>query len=292
MGNSENIPDAVAAAEAAGHQPVEDRALKLAAQFMGEELLPLLGIEGTMKRLAPTEQIYLRMRDFLEDINYEMVDGTWRHLEFESDQITEDDLRRFRTYEAFISYQYKVEVTTCVVCSSSVKILRSELVQGINTYRVQIIRLKDGDADKLIRSMEEKQGREPLEHRDMVSLLLAPLMGGGMPQPERIMRGVKLLQNEREHVKRTDLVRMQSVLYALAMKFLTPKELRSVKEILDMTILGEMLMQDGIERGRKETLDRVNRLNTTLAKCDRMEDILKGAEDMEYQQKLFEEFNL
>lgn len=292
MGNSGNIPDAVAAAEAAGHQPVEDRALKLAAQFMGEELLPLLGIEGTMKRLAPTEQIYLRMRDFLEDINYEMVDGTWRHLEFESDQITEEDLRRFRTYEAFISYQYKVEVTTCVVCSSSVKVLRSELVQGINTYRVQIIRLKDGDADKLIRSMEEKQGREPLEHRDMVSLLLTPLMGGGMPQPERIMRGVKLLQNEREHVERTDLVRMQSVLYALAMKFLTPKELKNIKEMLNMTILGEMFMQDGIELGRKETLDRMNRLIISLAENDRMEDILKSAEDREYQQKLFEEFNL
>ena len=34
--------------EAEGY-PVEDRALKEAARFMGEELLPLLGVEGTVK---------------------------------------------------------------------------------------------------------------------------------------------------------------------------------------------------------------------------------------------------
>ena len=36
-----------------------------------------------------------------------MEDGKILHLEFESDNITKDDLRRFRVYEAILSYQYK-----------------------------------------------------------------------------------------------------------------------------------------------------------------------------------------
>ena len=36
--------------------------------------------------------------------------GKILHLEFESDNITKDDLRRFRVYEAILSYQYKREV--------------------------------------------------------------------------------------------------------------------------------------------------------------------------------------
>lgn len=105
----------------AGQQPIEDRALKMAAQFFGTELLPLLGIRERVKRIAPTEQIHLEMKDFLEDFNFEMEDGTWRHLEFESDRITRADLRRFRAYEAVCSFYYGVEVITCVVCTAQVK---------------------------------------------------------------------------------------------------------------------------------------------------------------------------
>ena len=56
--------------------PVEDRALKEAARFMGEELLPLLG----------------------------------------------------------------VEVSTYVLCTSGTKVLRSSLTEGMNTYRVKVLR--------------------------------------------------------------------------------------------------------------------------------------------------------
>ena len=61
--------------EAEGY-PVEDRALKEAARFMGEELLPLLG----------------------------------------------------------------VEVSTYVLCTSGTKVLRSSLTEGMNTYRVKVLR--------------------------------------------------------------------------------------------------------------------------------------------------------
>lgn len=88
-----------------GNQPLEDRALKAAAHFMGKELLPLLGVK-----------------------------------------------------KAVTSFYYQVEVETYVICSSQVKKIKEELIQGINKYRVQVIRLKDRNADKTIESLEKNKG--------------------------------------------------------------------------------------------------------------------------------------
>ena len=45
---------------------------------------------------------------------------------------------------------------------------------------------------------------------------------------------------------------MQAVLYALAVKVLKSTELAEIKEAIAMTILGQMLLEDGIRKGRQE----------------------------------------
>lgn len=87
-------------------------------------MLPYAGIKGRIACVAPTEHVHLEMRRLEEDFNFIMKDGSWRHLEFESDSIQEKDLRRFREYEAYIGLTYDVPVTTTVICTSRVKILK------------------------------------------------------------------------------------------------------------------------------------------------------------------------
>ena len=48
----------------------EDLALKTAAQYFGEELLPLLGITAEVRYAAPTENIRLEARQMYQDFNY------------------------------------------------------------------------------------------------------------------------------------------------------------------------------------------------------------------------------
>lgn len=205
-----------------------------------------------VKRVAPAEQVYLEVKDFLEDFNYEMEDGTWKHLEFESDRISEDDLRRFRAYEAVISYHYKVEVSTYVLCSAQAVNLISELTEGFNTYHVRVIRMKDRDAGRVIETLEQEQCIGQCIHnnrKELLEVLLTPLMGGSMSQPERIARSMRILKKAQPYLKREELSRMQSVLYALAIKFLEEEELLKIKEVFSMTVLGQMLVNDGIEEG-------------------------------------------
>ena len=268
--------------------PWEDRALKAAAQFMGEELLPFLGVKCAIKRVAPTEQIYLQTEAFSEDFNYELLEGGLLHLEFESDVITKEDLRRFRVYEALLSYQYKTAVTTCVICTAAAKNIPNELKEGINSYRVQIVRLKNWNADEIISALEVKQRNMSLEREELLRLILTPLMGGKMPQPERIRRSFQLLREEQKIRKTSELSQMQAVLYALAEKFLSVEEMQKIKEEIHMTRLGQMIFDDGLEEGE----NRVNRLISCLLEQDRIDDIKRAVEDRDYQKKLFVEMGI
>ena len=235
-----------------GAQPYEDRALKAAAQFFGRELLPLLGVKEVIRGVAPTEQVRLEIKDFQEDFNFWMEKGYIYHLEFESDEIVLEDMRRFRCYEAVLSYNYGAEVITCVVCTGRKGKVTDRIKEGINVYRVRLLWLRDGDADQVLREAEERQAAGVLDRQSLVQLLLTPLMSGEMARKERILRSLKMIRGEREAVDEAEKRQMESVLYALAMKFLTKEELEEVWEVFRMTVLGEILVEHGKEIGIAE----------------------------------------
>lgn len=288
-------------AGARGFSQLEDKVMKTAAQFFGKDLLPYVGIKGRIACVAPTEHVHLEMRRLEEDFNFIMKDGSWRHLEFESDSIQEKDLRRFREYEAYIGLTYDVPVTTTVICTSRVKILKKELVNGMNVYRVEVVRLKDRNADKVFEKLQRKISRgKTLGRHDVFPLLLTPLMSGKMEMSQRIYQGMEFLQCKELKAGDEDRKRMQSVLYALAVKFLDRDELAMIKERIGMTVLGKMLFEDGvekgiekgIEKGVQQGLGRANALNVKLADAGRADDIIRAASDRTYQEQLFKEFGI
>lgn len=254
------------------HLPVEDLVLKTAAQYFADELFPYLGIREKATVAAPTEQVYLEAKDFYEDFNYVVGKGEWIHLEFESDSVTKEDLKRFRCYEAVTGY----------------------------TYHVIPIRLKDRDADQLFQDvLKKKEQGIPLVKKDLVPLLLATLMSGDMAQKDRIIKSSQLIQ-ECGQLDKEEGARMLSVLYALANKFLNDHDLKKVREVLFMTRLGQMLyndgvadgMEKGIEKGIEQGTRRVNQLAARLLRDHRDSDFLRSLEDPKFQEQLFEEYHL
>ena len=135
----------------------EDAAMKTMMHFFAEELLPLLGIQGKVASIAPTELMDIRIANFYQDFNFFMEDGSIKHLEFQSSDLTLDDLKRFRSYESVTSYQYKAPVTTYVVCSGRYG------TQKHNSQRGSILK------------------GEPILRSELVWLTLTPIMGGSMP---------------------------------------------------------------------------------------------------------------
>lgn len=234
----------------------EDAALKSSMQFFAEELLPYLGIEGNVASFSPTELVRLELKKMNQDFNVVMEDGTWKHFEFQSTNEGLDGLKRFRTYEALASYQHKVEVTTYVLFSGMIKNPMTEYTEGINTYRIEPIIMRDYDGDSLLGELQEKMDcGKKLEKEELIPLALCPLMGGDMPQKERI-RTAFLITSSADAVDPQIVKQMEAVIYAMADKFLSREEMEQIKEEIKMTQLGRMLVEDGIELGMQQGVVR------------------------------------
>jgi len=165
----------------------EDAVLKTSMQFFAEKLLPYLNIEGKVVSFAPTELVHLEVQKLFQDFNFVMEDGTWKHFEFQSTNEGIKGLKRFRVYEALTSYQYNVVVETYVLFSGNIKKPMTEFTEGYNTYRIKPIVMKEKDADEILRRLEEKQKKgESITAKELIPLVLCPLMNGRSSQRERI----------------------------------------------------------------------------------------------------------
>ena len=281
----------------------EDLALKSAAAYFGDELIHWLGIRERALRAVPTEMVELETRHMYEDFLYEMENGMYYHFEFESDSISIEDLRRFREYEASTARIYKAPVVTYVICSSEVKNLRDSITEGINTYRVSLIRLKDENGDRLLEQLAEKTAGN-LTREDIIPLLFSPLMGGRFRQKERILRCIEVLKNAETIFPQNDIRKMEAILYTFAVKFLDDDELKSIKEAVAMTKLGQMIWDDAIEKGReegekigqkrgeKQAAERYSRLILLLSKENKNDLIIKIASDPEYRESLYKQYGI
>lgn len=237
-------------------QKAEDMVNKFAMQFFSREMLQYLGISGKAVRHMPTEQVHLEWKHVYEDFNFEMDDGSCCHLEFESDLIRTEDLRRFRTYEAIASQTYRLPVITYVVCSAAVKRQRSSITEGINTYRVRLIRLKSKSADRVLSRLERKRSEE-MTMGDLVPAALVLLLGGMSSPLERAKRAMRVLQKPYEKVPKESLRQLQAALMMLAGKILSPEEMKKLKEGLGMMEIVRIaveeakrqIFQEGVEEG-------------------------------------------
>ena len=269
----------------------EDLALKSAAAYFGDELIHWLGIRERALRAVPTEMVELETRHMYEDFLYEMENGMYYHFEFESDSISIEDLRRFREYEASTARTCKAPVVTYVICSSEIKNLRDSITEGINTYRVSLIRLKDENGDRLLKQLAEKTAGD-LTREDIIPLLFSPLMGGRFGQKERILRCIEVLKNAETIFPQNDIRKMEAILYTFAVKFLDDDELKSIKEAVAMTKLGQMIWNDALEKGREEGEERYSRLILLLTKENKNDLIVKIASDPQYREELYKQYGI
>lgn len=230
----------------------EDAALKVSMQFFAEELLPYLGIEGTVVAFAPTELVHLEINKLFQDFNLVMEDGSWKHFKFQSENEGMNGLKRFRVYESLASYQNKVPITTYVLFSGTIKNPMSEFTEGINTYRIIPITMKSKNADILFEELEQKiEANETLTKKDLVPLTLCNLMSGNTPQKERVKNAFSIIR-QATSVSKEDSKKIEAVVYAMAEKFLESVDMDEIMEAVLMTRLGQKLVSKGAYESKIE----------------------------------------
>ena len=214
-----------------------------------EEGLKFFGIDKKVKDSSSTEIVVLEAKNLHMDYTFLMEDNSYIHIEFQSTNKGKDDLRRFRAYESLLSFQTKKDVVTYVIYSNGIQNAMDTLKTGINEYNTKVISMYDKDGDIIFDKVQEKlRDKEEITKQDLVALTFSPIMGGNLTKLDKILKSIRLVRKI-DNEYRYD---MKSMLYAFADKFLYGKELEKVKEEISMTKLGEMLVEDGIKKGKEE----------------------------------------
>lgn len=271
----------------------EDAVMKMGVDYFRDTILKSLGIDYDFVEVGPTELVELTIHSMYMDFTFLTKQGFYIHIEFQTTDKGEEDLRRFLAYDAVYSHKTGKNVITYVIYSGGIKSVKTELNMGLFTYRIQPIYLKDRNADEVFEKIRQKQedGTE-LTEEDYASLSLTPLMSGNMKIKEKIKEAVILSKKKRGLTAEKTM----AMLYTLADKFLDSKDLDEIKEVISMTRLGQMLLDEGMEKGMKKGMKKGMEQGLLLSKKlleeNRTEDLDKAMKDENYMKKLLEELNI
>lgn len=225
----------------------EDAIMKMGFEFFRDTILKTLGIPYEFVSTGFTELVDLNIQTLYMDFTFLTTEDLYIHLEFQTIDKGISDLQRFHAYDAVYSHKTGKKVITYVIYSDGIKKTRAELDCGLYTYRVNPIYLQDKNADFVFRRLKEKQKNgEFLSEADFSNLCLTPLMSGNMSKKKTIKEAMLLArQSSSAAAEKTT-----AMLYALADKFLDNEELEEIKEVVRMTRLGQMLLDEGMQYGK------------------------------------------
>ena len=185
----------------------EDAVIKMGFNYFRDTILKALGINFQYEEIGPTELIELTIHSLYMDFTFLTKDGFYVHIEFQTTDKKEVDLRRFHAYDAVYSNQTGKKVITYVIYSGGITDVKSELDCGLYTYRIQ------------------------------------PMF----------KTAINLTKPSNELIAE----KTRAILYALADKFLDKSDLDEIREVMRMTRLGQMLMDDGMEIKELENIKKL-----------------------------------
>ena len=224
----------------------EDAVMKMGFDYFRNTILKTLGIDYQYEEIGPTELVELTIQSLYMDFTFLTTGGFYIHTEFQTTDKKEADLRRFHAYDAVYSNKTGKKVITYVFYSGGITNVKSELDCGLYTYRVQPIYLKAKNADEVFRKLKQKQDNgDVFTEDDYAALSLTPLMSGKMSRKDMFKEAICLAKPNIE----LSAEKATAMLYTLADKLLDRAELDEIKEVIRMTRLGQMLMDEGMEKG-------------------------------------------
>lgn len=275
----------------------EDAIMKMGFRYFRDQILKFLGVDYDYVEIGPTELVELTIHSMFMDFTFLTTEDLYVHVEFQTTDAGEEDLRRFHAYEAVFSCETGKKVLTYVIYSGGIKKAREALECGAYVYKVFPIFMTQKSADEVLDYLQEKKrAGVALGEEDFAQLTLTPLMASNQSKKETIKNAILLAKQSDEEMSEKTL----AMLYTLADKFLKGEELEEIKEVVAMTRLGQMLYDDGIKDGKREGIregiregsDRMAALTKELLAAGRMAELQLAINDQEYREKLMEEYGI
>ena len=275
----------------------EDAIMKMGFRYFRDQILKMLGIDYSYVDIGPTELVELTIHSLFMDFTFLTTEDFYIHVEFQTTDSGEEDLRRFHAYEAVFSHETGKNVLTYVIYSGGITKVRDTLDCGKYEYKISPIYLKQKNADEILQYLQQKKKNgECFTDEDFAKLSLTPLMNSIQGKKETIKTAILFAKQDNSEIAEKTM----AILYTLADKFLQGNDLEEIKEVVAMTRLGQMLYDDGLkdgksegrEVGRKEGSNRMAALTKVLLENGKMAELQLAIDDQVYREKLMEEYEI
>ena len=243
---------------------------KYASGLFKDVSLEFYGIKtAKIKELINVELPKIEVSGGSADYIFLLEDDTYLHFEFQT-TYNKDDLTRFAGYDMRLYERDKRRIITVIIYSADVRQAETELDIGTLLYYPEKIMMYDYDGNTIYTELAAKvnDGQE-ITDIDMLNLILLPLMRNTIPPEELAVQSVELA-NKIPDIQKRDACIAATV--AFASKYMDENKINELLEVLKMTNIANLLVQDAVNSTRKEMADIAN----LLVQDERME-IAKNA---------------
>ena len=241
---------------------VNDTLQKYTCALLRDVMPEFYGIKtGRVKELINPELPEVNVSGGGTDMIFLIEDDSYLHFGFETGK-DKDDVVRHLNYDARLIQRDGRMVNTIIVYTADVKTAPPGIKSGTLVYNPHIILMGDYDGNTIYAELNTKMkdGQE-LSDKDILNLLLLPLMKHTMPRKELAAKSIELAQSITDTEKRNACV---ATAYAFSHNYLDEAEKQKILEVLIMTDLGAMLVMDVEHKKSIEFAKKLLKRNTPI----------------------------
>ena len=133
-------------------------------------------------------------------------------------------------------------ITTVIIYSADVKKANTNLNIGSLLYSPDKIMMYDYNGNAIFEELENKiKSGHDINDIDMLNLILLPLMRNTIPKEDLAVKSIKLAQTIPDKTKRNTCI---ASVIAFANRYLSENKLNELLEVLKMTDLATMLIEE------------------------------------------------
>jgi len=218
---------------------------KYASALFRNATLEFYGVKtAKIKELINIELPVVEVTDSAADDFFLLEDDSLLHYEFVT-SYNKDDLIRFAGYDLRLYARDKRNIRTVIIYTADVKEPPAGLNIGSLGYNPDYIMMKDYDGDKIYDDLNAKiKAGQDLTDVDMLNLLFLPIMRITVPMNELAVKSIELAQTIPDTVKKNACI---AATFAFANRYLNKNEMSELKEVIKMTDLLTMILEEAFE---------------------------------------------
>ena len=251
----------------------KDIEFKLLSETYKEKSFEAYGLKlPRIKQVLPTNLPSVAANEKHMDNLFLLEDGTLAAVDYESEDSIKNRIKYVnyigRVMERFYRDTKKIpDIRLIVIYTGDVLRAQSVFEMPCMMLRMEQVFIAELPEEEIYQTIEHKlaEGGE-LTEQELMQLVVLPLAGKGAKNKQK--RIEQIIKTARLIKKESDQIFVLTGLLVSTDKFISEENAGIIRRLLDMTKVGRMLYEEGIEKGmeegRNKTLQLVGRIFTIL----------------------------